>query len=154
MNIKNPRDLWSGLIFIAIGLAFAIGAREFSFGTPTRPGPGYFPFGLGLLLALVGAIIAVRSLLVAAAHGGRVGAIAWRPLLLLVGALVLFAVLLPLAGLCVALPVLVLVAAWAGDEFRLQEALASAVILTAGSWLVFVRGLGLALPLLPPAWAG
>ena len=55
MKIKSERDFWSGLMFLAIGIAFAWGATTYSFGSSARPGPGYFPFGLGILLAVLGA---------------------------------------------------------------------------------------------------
>ena len=57
MKIKSQRDFWSGLMFLVIGIAFAWGATAYSFGNSARPGPGYFPFGLGVLLALLGAIV-------------------------------------------------------------------------------------------------
>jgi hypothetical protein len=49
----------------------------------------------------------------------------------------------------ISLPVLVITSAWAGDEFHFGEALANAAILTTGAWLIFIKGLGLAIPLLP-----
>jgi hypothetical protein len=52
VKIKSQRDFWSGLMFIGVGLAFAWGATNYSFGSSARPGPGYFPFGLGILMAL------------------------------------------------------------------------------------------------------
>ena len=54
MKIKSQKDFWSGLMFIVAGVGFAIGATNYSFGTSARPGPGYFPFGLGILLATAG----------------------------------------------------------------------------------------------------
>ena len=44
-------------MFIVVGLAFAWGATTYSFGSSARPGPGYFPFGLGIMLAILGAIL-------------------------------------------------------------------------------------------------
>ena len=55
MVIKSRRDFWSGLMFLVTGAAFAWGATIYSFGNSARPGPGYFPFGLGILLAILGA---------------------------------------------------------------------------------------------------
>ena len=62
MKIKSQKDFWSGLMFMAAGLGFAVGATNYSFGTSARPGPGYFPFGLGVLLALLGAVVLFKSL--------------------------------------------------------------------------------------------
>ena len=49
MQIKNQKDFWSGLMFVGVGVAFAVGSLDYSFGNSARPGPGYFPFGLGVL---------------------------------------------------------------------------------------------------------
>ena len=62
MRIKSQKDFVSGLALIVVGAAFAIGATNYSFGVAVRPGPGYFPFGLGIILALLGVIVLVTSL--------------------------------------------------------------------------------------------
>jgi hypothetical protein len=49
----------------------------------------------------------------------------------------------------IALPLLVVTSALAGDEFHFGEALLNAAILTAGSWVIFIWGLGLVIPLWP-----
>jgi len=154
MMIKSSRDFWSGLMLISVGTAFAIGALRYTFGTSARPGPGFLPIALGALLALLGLLLTLKSLATAATDREAVGRIVWRPPLLVLGALLLFAFLLPRAGMFVSLPILVVISARAGDEFRLVDALAGAVVLTIGSWLVFIKGLGLTIPLLPAFLAG
>ena len=149
MKIKSQRDFWSGVMFIVVGIIFAWGATHYSFGTSARPGPGYFPFGLGILMAALGAIVLVQSLVVGSSDGDPVGAVAWRPLLIVLGSLALFAFLLPRAGMVIALPILVVTSAMAGDEFHWGEALINAVVLTIGSWLIFIKGLGLTIPVWP-----
>ena len=57
MKIKSERDFWSGLMFLVTGVCFAVGATNYSLGESARPGPGYFPLGLGVLLAILGGII-------------------------------------------------------------------------------------------------
>ena len=148
-RIKNQRDFGSGLMFVVVGAGFAWGAHDYSFGSAARPGPAYFPFGLGLLLALLGAIILFRSLVAEAEDGGRIGAVAWKPLAIVVGSVALFGVLLPWLGLFVALPLLVFTTALAGDEFHWGEALANAALLTVCSGCIFIWGLNLTIPLLP-----
>ena len=61
MKIKSQRDFWSGLMFVVIGIGFAWGALNYSFGTSARPGPAYFPFGLGILMAVLGAVVLLAS---------------------------------------------------------------------------------------------
>ena len=149
MKIKSQRDFWSGLMFVAVGLGFAWGATGYSFGQSARPGPGYFPFGLGLLLALLGAAVLFTALTIETHDGDPVGKIAWRPLSIIVGSVVLFGFILPRLGMFLSLPLLVLIAASASDEFHWKDALLNAVILTAGSWVIFIYGLKLTIPLLP-----
>ena len=149
MKIKSQKDFWSGLMFLMIGLAFAWGATEYSFGSSASPGPGYFPFGLGLLLALLGGLLLFKALSIEADGGDPIGKVAWKPLLILVTAILAFGLGLERLGLVVTLPILVVMAAWAGDEFRWRDALLNALVLTAGSWVIFVWGLKLAIPVWP-----
>ncbi len=149
MKIKSQQDFWSGLMFIAVGVGFALGARDYSFGSSARPGPAYFPFGLGVLLAILGGVITFKALTIASPGGEKVGAFAWRPLLCIVGSVALFGFMLPRFGLFVSLPVLIVLCSFAGDEFSWVAVLVSAVVLTAFCWFVFSWGLGLTIPLLP-----
>jgi hypothetical protein len=149
VKIKSQKDFWSGLMFIATGLGFAAGASNYSFGTSARPGPGYFPFGLGILLALLGALVLFKSLTIETEGGDPVGAIPWKPLGLITLSVVVFGLALPKLGMVVSLPLLILIASLAGDEFRLKEVLINIVVLTLGSWAIFIKGLNLVIPLWP-----
>lgn len=154
MKIKSQRDFWSGLMFLTVGIAFAWGSTEYSFGSSARPGPGYFPFGLGILLALLGGAVLFKALTLESTGGDPVGKFAWRPLLVVVAAIVLFGVALPRLGLAVTLPLLIIVSAMASDEFRWRDALLSSVVLTLGSWVIFVWGLKLVIPVWPVMFGG
>jgi len=66
MKIKSPKDFWSGVMFIGSGLFFALWAMEFyQMGTAVRMGPAYFPTVLGFLLAVLGALVLLQSLVMA-----------------------------------------------------------------------------------------
>lgn len=149
MKIKSQKNFWSGLMFIAVGLGFAWGATNYSFGSSARPGPGYFPFGLGLLMAVLGGMVLFGSLTVETEDGDKIGAFAWKPLIVIVASVIVFGLLLPRLGMIATLPILVVMSAAAGDEFHWKDALINAVILTAGSWLIFIKGLNLTIPLWP-----
>jgi Tripartite tricarboxylate transporter TctB family len=149
VKIKSQKDFWSGLMFIAAGLGFAAGASNYSFGTSARPGPGYFPFGLGILLAVLGALVLFKSLSVESEGGDPIGTIGWRPLGLITLSVVLFGLALPRLGMIISLPMLMLIASFAGDEFKLKEVIINSIVLTVGSWAIFIKGLNLVIPLWP-----
>lgn len=155
MKIKSQRDFWSGLLFVIVGVAFASGSLiHYSFGSSARPGPGYFPFGLGVLLALLGAAVLFKALTIESEGGQPIGSIAWRPLLIVVGAIMMFGIALPRLGLVITLPLLIIVASLASDEFRWRDAILSSVVLTVGSWAIFVKGLSLVIPVWPTFLGG
>ena len=149
--IRSPKDFWSGLLYAGFGATAVLLARDYGMGTSSRMGPAYFPTVLGSLLLLIGIASLVRSLLV---RGEPIGAIAWKAIVLVTLATLLFGLLLRPAGLIVALVALILVSAAASVRFRLDwRALAMMVGLVAFCALVFVKGLGLPVPLLG-AWFG
>ncbi|HSI50842.1 MAG TPA: tripartite tricarboxylate transporter TctB family protein [Ideonella sp.] len=149
MKIKNQKDFWSGLMFVAVGIAFAWGATEYSFGSSARPGPGYFPFGLGILMAVLGGVVLFKALTIESADGDPVGSFAWRPLLIILAAVFVFGLTLERLGMFISLPLLVIISSLASEEFSWRAAILNAVVLTAMSWAVFVLGLKLIIPLWP-----
>ncbi len=152
MRIKSQKDFWSGVMFVVIGISFAWGATYYTFGSSAKPGPGYFPFGLGILLALLGALVLFKALTIETEGGDPIGPIAWKPLSLIVGA-ILLSTLLPRIGMVLTLPLVIIVASLAGDEFHWRDVLVMSAILTLGCWLVFVKGLSLTIPIWPTVFA-
>ena len=146
MRIKNAKDFWAGLIFIAFGLFFFLVARNYEMGTATRMGPAYFPTVLGGLIAVLGCIVFLQSLVV---KGGKVPSMSLQPLFFIAISLILFGYLLRPLGLVPALAFLVFVSAFVGHEFNLKEVLFLSVGLIILSVLVFVMGLGLSFPVWP-----
>ena len=149
MKIKSEKDFWSGLMFVIVGVAFAWGSLNYSFGSSARPGPAYFPFGLGVLMSILGALVLFKALTIEVQGGDLIGKWAWKPLTMITATVAIFGWTLPHIGMVVAMPILVVVAALAGDEFHWKDALINSVILTAGCWLIFIYGLKLTIPLWP-----
>jgi hypothetical protein len=151
MKIKSQKDFYSGLMFSLVGAGFAIGAFQYSVGTGARMGPGYFPMLVGVMLAMGGGIVMLRALTANTPDGDPVGRIAWKPLLLVIGANLVFGILLggldwlnlPAMGLILAIYALVVIASRAGEQFSLVSALVLATALAIGSYLVFIVGLNL-----------
>ncbi len=149
MKIKSQQDFWSGLMFIAVGVGFAIGATNYSMGTSARPGAGYFPLILSTILAILGCIVLFKSLTIETDDGQPIGAIAWRPLLVIVSSIVVFGLALPRLGMYLTIPLLIFMVCWADNDFRWKDWLAMSVVLTVGCWVVFIYGLNLTIPLKP-----
>lgn len=146
IKVKSPKDFWAGLMFIALGLFFVIGARDYELGSAARMGPAYFPTLLGGLIAVIGGIILFQSFVV---KGAKVTAFPFKLAFFITVSLLVFGYLLKPLGLVLALALLVVISAFAGHEFRLKEVLLLTVVLAILSVLVFVKGLGLPFPLWP-----
>ena len=157
MNIKSQKDFFSGAVFMAVGGAFAWGATTYTVGSGARMGPGYFPLMLGVLLAIIGAFIAFKALVVETEDGEKIGKWIWRPVGYIVAANLAFGVLLgglpslkiPAMGMVIAIIALTLIAAKAGTEFKLKEILILAAILVAGSYVTFILLLKLQIQVWP-----
>lgn len=157
MKIKSQKDFFAGLMFMVVGIAFAVGATNYNIGEGARMGPGYFPLMLGILLSIMGILVAFQSLVVETEDGERIGSIAWKPLGFIIGANVLFGVCLggiaalgiPALGLIVGIYVLTFVAALAGDEFDFKEVIILATALAVLSYGAFVYALKLQFPVWP-----
>lgn len=157
MLIKSQKDFFAGLMFAAVGTAFAVGAIDYSLGTAARMGPGYFPFLLGVILAIIGAIISLTALRKGGPDGDKIGKWAFKPLVFILLANLLFGTLMvgiptlgiPQLGLIVGIYALVFVASLAGDQFKLKEVIILATILAIGSYVAFVKLLNLQFPVWP-----
>lgn len=149
LKIKSQCDFFSGLMFIVVGVAFALGAINYPMGNSARPGAGYFPMILSVLMALLGAVVMFKSLTIETEDGDPVGAIAWRPLVVIVVAIAVFGATINLLGLVLAVPILILISSLAGDEFKWLGVIVNSVVLTLFSWLIFIVGLKLTIPLWP-----
>lgn len=162
MLIKSQKDFFSGLMFTVVGGAFAYGATGYNIGTGGRMGPGYFPLMLGVILAVLGLIIMFKALVVATPNGDKIGKWAWKPLVLIISANLIFGVMLgglpsiglPPMGLVAGIFALTFVASLAGDRFKLKEVLILSVILSIGSYAAFILLLKLQFPVWPTFIAG
>jgi len=108
-----PRDLVSGLFWLAVAIFAAAQGLSLKLDSLSRPGPGFFPFWGGVVLGVLSIVLIVRSL-------RRVGARphirpeSWKPLVV-VGALAAYLLLLePLGFVAVTFVFLLLL-------FRLEQ---------------------------------
>lgn len=157
MAIASQKDFYSGLLFIAAGGGFALGAREYEIGDAARMGPGYFPFLLGILLAVLGVVITFNALRKGPEDGDPIGKFAWRPLLFILGANLAFGALMvgvpalgiPQFGLIIAIYGLVIIASMARPGFSFKESIVLATVVAIGCYVVFVYLLNLQFPVWP-----
>ncbi|MFC5498471.1 tripartite tricarboxylate transporter TctB family protein [Caenimonas terrae] len=162
MHIKSQKDFFSGLLFIGIGIAFSWGATTYNVGEGARMGPGYFPLMLGIVLALIGAVVLFTSLVVEVEGGERIGKWAWRPLFFIIAANLAFGVLLgglpsiglPGMGLIAAIFGLTIIASMADGKFHTRDILILATVLAVGSYLAFIVLLKLQIPVWPAFISG
>ena len=157
MKIKSQQDFFAGMMFSVVGIAFALGARTYNIGEGARMGPGYFPLMLGIVLTILGGFIVFEALVVETEDGEKIGPWAWKPLGYIIGANLLFGILLgglpsiglPAMGMIVAIYGLTFVSSLAGDEFNFKEIAILATVLAIGSYLAFIMLLKLQFPVWP-----
>ena len=157
MNIKSQKDFFSGLMFMGIGVAFSWGSTTYSVGSGARMGPGYFPLYLGVLITILGAIVTFKSLVIEAIDGDKIGKWAWKPLVYIILANLVFGVLLgglpsiglPAMGMIAAIYALTFISSMAEAGWKFKATLILATILAAGSYVAFVLALKLQFPVWP-----
>jgi putative tricarboxylic transport membrane protein len=147
---RNPKDFWTGVIYIVFGTAAIIIGRDYGMGTAQKMGPAYFPVVLSVLLIVIGIISLVRSFI---KPGTPLGGYAFKGLLLVTASTVLFGLIVRGAGLVIALPLLVIVSSYASKQFSWKYSLSMAAGLTVFCILIFLKGLGVPLPILG-SWFG
>jgi hypothetical protein len=145
LEFYKKKDFWAGLMFLGIGAGAISGARSYPFGNTLRMGPGYFPTMLGVILVLFGIYVMVRGL-----RSDEKIRSNWsiRALIVLPISMILFGVLMELAGFIPALAALIFVAVASGREFKFMEVLLLTIFLGVISVAMFIWGLGLPYPLI------
>jgi len=148
LKIRNQKDFVSGLMYIGFGSFFAILARGYQMGTAAKMGSGYFPFWLGVLLATIGAYVALRSMAPKQMDEKLakvdIPSVAW-----VTGSTVVFAISLSFLGLIAAIFLLVVISAMASHEFSWKGSILNAIFLIGFAYMAFVWGLKLQFPVWP-----
>ena len=149
VHFEKPRDVIGGGLIMAIGAGFLLLGSDLEFGTSHRMGPGYFPTVLNVILIVLGAVMVVQALR-KPREEGAFSHLPWRGLLLILGATLFFGFTLRGLGLVPVLLVVVFATAWASRYARLRTSVPLAAGMTLFCFLIFIRGLGLPLPLFGP----
>jgi len=144
--LKGPQDLLCGLMFMGIGFLGIWVGRDYPMGSPVRLGTGVFPYILCWGLVVIGAIVFVKGLLT---QGESMGRWAWRPVLLIGLASVLFALLIEPAGLIISMIVLMCLGALAGEGHTIRQFLIFSAIMIVLAVAMFIYGLGMPIKVFP-----
>lgn len=136
-----------GGALIVTGLAFAGGAWRYGLGTLTDMQPGFFPFFLGLGLALTGLVEALAAWRIRPLSGQVAPTMNARAVVFILAGLLMFGVLIGVAGLMPAIFISTLLAMMADRPLRWRRMLIYAAAVSALAWAVFILGLGMPIPL-------
>jgi len=146
MRAKFGQDFWAGLMFVAFGAVAIAIARGYKLGTAAHMGPAYMPIAVGALLVVFGVAMTARSL----ARGSQgVGTLAWSAAALVLLSVLVFAFLVRFIGLAITTVLLALLCRIAGRYWQWKESVLLAVGLAIMVVLIFLKGLGMSLPLWP-----
>jgi hypothetical protein len=146
-KIHDQKGFAAGMMFAALGVACALIATTYRMGTASRMGPGYFPFWLGVLLAVLGTVVVLRSF--RSAEPSTIGRVNLARLAIIGASVLLFGATLKHGGLILAVALLVGLSSSAGREFSWRMTAGVALALIVFSVAVFVYGLDLRIPLFP-----
>jgi putative Ca2+/H+ antiporter (TMEM165/GDT1 family) len=132
MSFSHRRDYYAGALMVLIGGGAAYVGSHYQMGTLTRMGPGYFPTVLGIILALVGVIIAGTAAYTpeSATAETPMPRPDWRGWFCITAAALLFVGLAKYVGLVAATFACVFVAATGDRENSWKEAVMLAVGIT------------------------
>lgn len=142
------RDAYAGLLMVLLGLGAAFQGSRYEIGNLTHMGPGFFPTALGVLLAMVGAAIALAGAREEASEPPtQIFRVEWRGWGCIVGSIVVFIILADHAGLALATFATVFVAAMGDRQSSWKASLALAAGITVFGVLLFSYGLHVQVPI-------
>lgn len=148
MRIKD-QDFLTGVMFLLIGASALVTiyfVDRLSMGTTQRPGTGVLPAILSWCLIGTGGLLIGKAMI---AVGEPVKDWAWRPLLAVTSATVLFGALIDDLGLVVTMIISLMVCALGTLETRWREFWMFLGVMIVGSWAMFIWLLGMPIPTWP-----
>lgn len=140
-------EVLSGLFVILLGAAALLAVGDLDIGTLDEMGPGYVPRVLAWAMLAGGAAMTIAGIVERNAE--TVPPMTWRPVLLISLACAVFGLLVDDLGIVVATVASTAISTFAGSITRHRETPLLCAALAALAALVFVKGLGLAIPIWP-----
>jgi len=158
---EKHRDYYAGGLVALLGVGAAVIAFRYNIGSLTRMGPGFFPFYLGIILAILGAIIAATNFFEVAKGPPAPGMIPkvdphsamqtkpdWRGWGCIVGGVLAFIFLAESAGLIAATFSCVFIACWGDKTAKLRDSALLATGITVFGVLLFSYVLKVQIPII------
>ena len=139
-------EFLAGLFVIVLGAACLAAVGDLEIGTAVEMGPGYVPRALAVMMLVSGAIMAVTG---ARRSGIALPDFVWRPVVMVSLAVALFGALVDRFGIVLAVVVCTAVASLSSSITRHRETPILCIALALLAAVVFVKGLGLAIPIWP-----
>ncbi|MDF2810645.1 MAG: hypothetical protein K0S56_1676 [Microvirga sp.] len=144
----NQKDVGAGISFLSVAVIYGWTAtRDLPFGVLLSMGPGYFPMVLCTLLGIIGVSLTVRGLW-ARQSAELSGHFAWRPVITISLAIILFGTFLRELGLFVSVFCTAFICSIASRQVKWRNALVVAFCLAIICTGVFAYGVRLPLPVL------
>jgi hypothetical protein len=149
LHILARKNVLAGLMFIAIAALGLWVSRDYPIGTALRMGTGYVPRLLCWILMGLGAAILVQGLREKDAPPERTSWQQLVPIVVVTTSLVAFAFAIEQLGLVLSILLLVGIGAIAARDIKIWETLVAVLVLVGLSWVIFILGLGLTIPVWP-----
>ena len=140
----DTKDVVGGSALVLTGLYMFYAATGYRIGTPQQMGPGYFPMMVSGLLVVLGVLIAALAL----TRTGTMEKPEWRSLAAISASVLIFALCVRSLGLVPAVLGTTLVSALGHRGLHALPIVALGLTLSIGTWILFVKLLGLTMPAL------
>ncbi len=150
MKLSNKRELYSAALMLFIGIGTTVGSLNYSIGTLSRMGPGYFPLLLGIVLIFISGLMIATPLSEEDAQGESPRKGQYRSWIIVIAGILAFMVLGKYGGLVPATFALIFMTALGDRANSIKAACALATGVTVTAVVVFHYGMQLQFPLF--AW--
>lgn len=142
MRWSERRDVIGGALLFLVGAAYMLAASRLPPGTARQMGPGYFPVALSGILMVLGAFVVIFGL----RRSERLEIASLRPLFFVLLAVAVFASSIRTLGFLPAVMLAGGVSSLGDRTVRLWPTLMLLAGLAGMTWLVFIQGLHLTIP--------
>ncbi len=145
-HVKNRQDFYGGLLFVAFGFFGVYFGRSYALGTIIRMGPGYLPIALSYALIVIGAYISIKAIRFGESTIERCR---WRPIIFVLGSIVVFAFLIVKFGLVLSIFLVTFVSSFGTREARWTGSVILGISMAILSTFLFIYLLSLPIQVWP-----